>query len=146
MKAYSEDLRQKVVCAYENGEGTLDELADIFSIGRRSIARYLKLHRSDENLRPKPHGCGVPFSLNEKQLSVLHEQVTTKNDMTLGELVSYLAEKEKVTVHPATVCRALQRLGLPRKKNFCGSGTRRSGATNVSPTSFSIRARETCFH
>lgn len=124
MKAYSVDLRQKIVCAYENGEGTLDEIADIFSVARRSVASYLKLHRSGLGLKPKPRGGGVPFLLNEKQMIVLQNQVEEKNDYTLDELVSYLKENENLTVHPSTVCRALQGLGLPRKKNFYGFGTR----------------------
>jgi transposase len=116
MKAYSADLRHKIVYAYEQGEGTLDEIAAIFDVGRCSIARYLKLHRSGESLQPQPHGGGVAFSLTQQHLSVLQKQVEAKNDITLAELVAYLAKKEKVAVHPSTVCRALQRLGLPRKK------------------------------
>ncbi len=116
MKAYSADLRQKIVYAYEQGEGTLDEIAATFDIGRCSIARYLKLHRCGESLQPKPRGGGMAFSLTEQHLSGLQKQVEEKNDITLAELVSHLAQKEKVAVHPSTVCRALQRLGLPRKK------------------------------
>jgi transposase len=116
MKAYSADLRQKIVAAYENGEGTLDELADIFSLARRSVASYLRLQRTGQSLQPKPHGGGVPLSLTEAHLTVLQKQFAAKNDLTLDELVAYLQEKEQVTVHRATVCRALQRLGLSRKK------------------------------
>lgn len=116
MKAYSADLRRKIVHAYEHGESTLDAIAAIFDVGRCSVARYLKLHRSGESLQPKPRGGGVAFSLTGKHLTVLQKQVEEKNDSTLAELVSHLAKKQKVTVHPSTVCRALQRLGLPRKK------------------------------
>jgi hypothetical protein len=41
MKAYSTDLRQKIIAAYEKGAGTLDEIADTFSIAHRSLASYL---------------------------------------------------------------------------------------------------------
>ena len=137
MKAYSADLRQKIVAAYENGEGTLDEIADIFSIARRSVASYLKLQRSGESLQPKPHGGGVPFSLTEKHLTVLQERVAEKNDLTLAELVAYLKKKERITVHRATVCRALQRLGLPRKKRV----RRRRNATKRRGGCFANRCR-----
>jgi transposase len=89
MKAYSADLRRKIVYAYEHGESTLDEIADIFAVGRCSVARYLKLHRSGESLQPKPRGGGVAFSLTGKHLSVLQKQVEEKNDATLAELVSH---------------------------------------------------------
>jgi transposase len=116
IKAYSADLRQKIVAAYENGAGTPDEIADLFSIARRSVDSYLKLHRTGASLQPKPHGGGVAFSLTEKHLTVLQERIAEKNDLTLDELVAYLKGKENITVHRSTVCRALQRLGLPRKK------------------------------
>src|SRR5919204_253113 len=37
MRAYSMDLRQKIVSAYESGHGTFDELADTFEIARRRL-------------------------------------------------------------------------------------------------------------
>lgn len=120
MKAYSTDLRQRIVRAYENGVGTLDEIADIFSVARRTVARYVKLQRAGASLKPRPHGGGVAFSLQEKHLQLLQAQVAEKNDVTLDELVAYLAQQENLVVHPTTICRALQRLALPRKKNFCG--------------------------
>ncbi len=138
MKAYSADLREKIVSAYEQGEGSLNEIADIFSIARRTVARYLNLHHGRESLQPKPRGGGVPFLLKEPHLKVLQQCVAEKNDITLDELVSHLAKKEKLLVHPSTVCRALQRLGLPRKKKFCGFGTRRESEKVVSQDSFSL--------
>ena len=33
MRAYSLDLRQKVVAAYERGESSIDEIAALFSVG-----------------------------------------------------------------------------------------------------------------
>ncbi len=116
MKAYSADLRQKIVLAYEQDEGTMDQIADLFSVARRTVASYVKRHRLGESLQPKLHGGGVPFSLTEKHLTTLQARIAEKNDLTLDELVAYLKEKKKVTVHRSTVCRALQRLGLPRKK------------------------------
>jgi|SRR5947209_14272206 len=137
MKAYSADLRQKIVAAYENGAGTLDEIADVFSIARRSVASYLKLHRSGASLQPKPHGGGVAFSLTQRHLRVLQERVAEKNDLTLDELVAYLKGEENITVHRSTVCRALQRLGLPRKKRVW----RRRNETKRRGSCFASRCR-----
>ncbi len=41
MRAFSMDLRQKIISAYEGGHGTLDEVADTFEVGRRTVARFL---------------------------------------------------------------------------------------------------------
>lgn len=141
MKAYSTDLRERIVLAYESGQGTLEEVADLFDVGRRTVARFLQQYRGGESLSPQPHGGGSPATLQEKQLALLREQVLQIPDATLTELASYLKRKAKVEVHPATICRALQKLGLPRKKKSGGARTRRGRAASLSPTDGAVGAR-----
>jgi transposase len=126
MKAYSTDLREKLVLAYETGEGTLDEVADTFGVGRCTLARMMKLWRAGQSLAPLPHGGGYPATLNEKLLALLQQQVAAQPDATLSELAAYLKRKAKAQVHPSNICRALQKLGLPRKKKPRGSRKSRS--------------------
>src|SRR5918911_1061750 len=118
MRAYSTDLRERIVLAYEGGEGTLDDVADIFEVGRRTVTRLLQRYRAGESLAPLPHGGGYPALLRARHLTLRREQVLQAPDATLAELANYLKRKARVEVHPATVCRALQRLGLPRKKGL----------------------------
>ena len=134
MKAYSTDLREKLVLAYEEGLGTLDEVADTFGVGRCTVARMMKLWRSGQSLAPLPHGGGYPATLDEKLLALLQKQVAAQPDATLSELAAYLKRKAKAQVHPSNICRALQKLGLPRKKKPCGSRTGRSRPAGLSPT------------
>src|ERR1044071_6635214 len=107
MRAYSTDLREKLVLAYENGEGTLDEIANTFAVGRCTVARMLRLYRDGESLAPKPHGGGYPARLSDKLLASLREQVESQPDATLLELATYLKKHAKVQVHVSTLCRAL---------------------------------------
>lgn len=116
MKAYSTDLREKLVLAYESGEGTLDEIADTFGVGRCTVARMMKLWRAGQSLVPLPHGGGYPATMDEESLALLQSQVALQPDATLCELAAHLKKKANVEVHLSTVCRALQKLGLPRKK------------------------------
>ena len=37
MRAYSTDLREKIVLAYEGGEGTFDEIAETFGVARCTV-------------------------------------------------------------------------------------------------------------
>src|SRR5215210_3941069 len=98
MKAYSTDLREKLVLAYESGEGTLDEVADTFGVGRCTVARMIKLWRVGQSLAPLPHAGGYPATLNEKVLALLQKQVATQPDATLSELAAYLKCKARVQV------------------------------------------------
>lgn len=125
------DLRQKIVSAYEGRHGTLDEIADTFEVGRRTVARFVSLARSGEGLWPKPHGGGYPPSLDSHALTLLRERVESRPDATLSELSDYLHSRAGVSAHPATVCRALRRLGLPRKKKPGGRRARRAAARTV---------------
>lgn len=136
MRAYSTDLREKIVMAYERGEGTLDEMATTFEVDRRTVSRLLHRHREGLGLTPRPHGGGYPAILDDKRLKVLQSQVEQQPDATLEELVAHLKKKSKVEVHLSTVCRALQKLGLPRKKKSGGSRTGRSR-----PSGFSSKGR-----
>ena len=136
MKAYSSDLREKIVLAYERGDGTWDEVAETFGVGRRTVARLLKLYYAGHSLAPLPHGGGYRATLDEKLLALLQSQVSAQPDATLAELSAHLKRKAKVEVHLSTICRALQKLGLPRKKKPRGS---RKG--RVRPASFPSQSR-----
>lgn len=116
MNAYSTALREKLGLAYEAGEGTLDEVADTFGVGRCTVARMMKLWRAGQRLVPLPHGGGYPATLDEKLLALLKSQVALQPDAPLFELAAHLKKKAKVAVPLSTVCRALQKLALPRKK------------------------------
>ncbi len=70
MRAYTTDLRERIVLAYERGEGTLDEVADIFEVGRRTVTRLLRKYRAGEGLPPRPHGGGYPAALRDRHLTL----------------------------------------------------------------------------
>jgi transposase len=128
MKPYSLDLRQRVVAAGEDGEGTIAEVAAMFRVGKTFVKKMLRLWREKGELAPHPHGGGATAALTAKQLRALQQQVGTEPDATLAELRHFLRETQEVIVSEATICRALQRLELPRKKRV-------SPAANVTPIS-----------
>lgn len=146
MKAYSTDLRETLVLAYESGEGTLDEVADTFGVGRCTVARMMKLWRASHDLAPLPHGGGYPATLDKKLLALLARQVAAQPDATLFELAAHLKKKAKVEVHLSTVCRALQKLGLPRKKKSGGFRKGRSRPASLSSPGRSPGSSPLCLH
>jgi len=129
MKPYSLDLRQRVVTAVEDGDGTIAEVAAMFRVGKTFVKKMLRLWREKGNVAPHPHGGGATAALTPKQLRALQQQVAKEPDATLAELRYFLQETEQVEVSEATVCRALQCLHLPRKKRVspAASATRTSG-------------------
>ena len=54
--AYPMELRTRVIAAYNDGEGTYDEIAERFAVGRATVSRWIALDRHRGSLEPKPMG------------------------------------------------------------------------------------------
>jgi transposase len=116
MQAYSLDLRQRVVNAYEQGDDSIAAIAERFSVSVGFVKKMLTLSRTTGDLSPRGHGGGRRASLTPKQWQLLGRKVRAQNDISLAELQAIMAEQEGVSVHVSTICRALARLDLPHKK------------------------------
>lgn len=120
MRAYSLDLRQKVVAAVERGDSTIEEVAASFGVGLTFVKKMLRQHRETGDLRPRPHGGGQTPRLSAKHLKLLRAEVGRSPDKTAEALREHLADRASVSVSRPTVSRALSRLGLSRKKKHDG--------------------------
>jgi transposase len=58
MAAYSIDLRQKILQAYERRLGSQRALADVFGVSLSFIEKVLRRYRTTGELGPKPHAGG----------------------------------------------------------------------------------------
>ena len=114
MKAYSEDLRERVIRAVEAGRPR-DEVAARFEVAVPTIERWVRLKRETGGLARRP----VPGSAPVKTvglLAALPERLAGHADATLAEHCSWWREASGWDVSTATMCRALARAGWPRKK------------------------------
>src|SRR5262249_58104156 len=60
MKAYSQDLRDRVVRACDEGWGTRQQVADVFGVSTAWIRRLLQRRRETGSFAAKPRGGGAP--------------------------------------------------------------------------------------
>ena len=58
MRPYSMDLRERVVAAVDEGEGSQREIARLFRVSVSFVSRLLQRRRQKDTLAPKPHGGG----------------------------------------------------------------------------------------
>jgi transposase len=121
MKAYSLDLRQKVLAAVLRGDRTIREVAETFGVGTTFVDKVLALYRAGSDLAPRPHGGGYPARLLPRHEKLLRAQARRSKDSTLEELRAHLAAEAGLVVSASTVSRALTRLDLPRKKGLAAS-------------------------
>lgn len=124
MKAYSVDLRQKIVDIYQSESISQRQLARRFGVANSFVIKLLKQYRATGDIRPLPHSGGAKLKVNPQQLEILAELIETHNDATLEELCQMFPEKTKVIVSRATIGRMSQRLNLTVKKNSLCSGQR----------------------
>ena len=136
MTAYSIDLRQKILQACERRLGSQRALADLFGVSLSFIEKLLRRHRTTGDIAPKPHAGGQRPALDAAAHARVQQLVHANSDMTLEELCARVADERGVHVSVATMCRVLQRLGLPRKKS-------RSTPASATPRASSTRARTT---
>jgi transposase len=122
MKAYSHDLRQRVLAAALRGDRTIPQVAELFGVSTAFVNKMLRLHRSGFDLAPRPHGGGHTPRLGARHHKLLRAAIAANHDATLGELREHLAAESRVEVSDSTVSRALKALGLPRKKKHEGGG------------------------
>lgn len=118
MRPYSQDLRLRVVQAYESREGSMRQLAARFRLSLSCVRDLLTRYRPTGHVAPKPHGGGSPAKHKTTGREALKTLVHATPDATLQELGAQLSTTQQVTVSPATMSRALVRLGRPRKKSL----------------------------
>jgi transposase len=117
MKAYSLDLRQKIVDAYDRGDGSQRELASRFGVSLGFIIKLFKQRRETGDLAPKVRTEQTSTKLNAAQLVVLGELVEAQPDATLEELRQQLYQQTQVLISVPTTDRMLrQKLDITVKK------------------------------
>ena len=112
MKAYSNDLRQRVVAAVERAEHSFREIARLFFVDLSTVVRWRQRQRRTGSVLPKPHGGAPRRKLDAAAEARLLDLVREKPDATLAELRSRLG----VDCCIMTIARALKRHDITLKK------------------------------
>ena len=114
MKAYSQDLRERVLRAVDLGRPRA-EIVQLFGVSRATIKRYLKQRREEGHVRPK----AIPGRPPKKQAQVeagVMPQLQAHDDATLEQHCDLWEQAHGERVSRWTMSRAIKRLGWTRKK------------------------------
>ena len=114
-KAYSTDLRWRIVWSYLAHHSTPAELAGMFSLSERSVRRYIELFHQTGDIEPKDGGHGPLKLLGEYEQLVLLHMILDRPGIYLSELQMKLYEKFGVYVSVPTICRTLKFMGCTRQ-------------------------------
>ncbi len=115
MKAYSSDLRGRIVAAVGGGESKA-AAARRYDVGLSTVKRYVRQQAAQGHLRPAPHP-GRRREIPVADEAALRAQAAAHADATLDEHRRRWADTQGVAVSRATMSRAFARADLPLKKS-----------------------------
>ena len=123
MRAYSLDLRERVLLALDSGTSRAT-VATTFRVSERTIRRWLARREAGQPLVGRT-GPGRPAGITDAALPALRTQLQAAPDATLaGHLQTW--NTTHAPVSQSALVRAIRRLGWTRKK-------RRSTLANKTP-------------
>ena len=121
---YSADLRERVLVAYEHGEGSQVAIARRFRVCPATVCNWIRQAREDGRRCSKPHRGGPAGRLGSSELVLLQGLVTETNDARLDQYAERLFALSGKRVSRPVMCRTLQRLKLTVKKRRSGRPSR----------------------
>ena len=127
-RAYSADLRLKVVAAVDRGVPRR-QAAEVFGVSVPTIERYLRRRRETGRVDPSPRP-GRPAAKAERLRAWLPGRLRERNDATLAERCARFAEETGVGASTATTSRAIASLPAAAEEGGPPGRRRRPGRTS----------------
>jgi len=116
-RAYSDDLRLRVVGALEEGHETQNEVAARFRVGIATVWRWWRLPREDGTPAPRQYRHGPLPRMSAQDAEILEALLQERADMRQAELGMMGVERGGLKVSVATIRRHLERLGWTQKRS-----------------------------
>jgi transposase len=117
-RAYSDDLRGKILRAYERGRLGLEAVAEQFGVSYGYTKKIRRQQLQSGRMERPPQARHGPVS---RVTSAVEEQLRSElrrqPDLTLRELAERLEQSRQLRLSRTRLWEVLQRLGLRRKKN-----------------------------
>jgi len=113
MKAFSQDLRERIVSAYEAGEGSYAVLSARFAVGATVVGKLVRQKRELGTLETQVHLRGRKPAVSGKKETELRKHLKKYPDATVLERRKALG----LECSEKTLWQTLRKLGWRYKKN-----------------------------
>jgi transposase len=118
MRAYSEDLRKKIVTAIERGMSKA-QAARTFDVSLSSVKRYSRIAREGGSLEPRK-SPGRPTKTDQNAQLLLEKDVEERPAATISQRRRFLEHITSTTLSDSTVRRLMTRMGFSQKNGVWG--------------------------
>jgi transposase len=116
MRAYSHDLRERIVRAVASGQ-PMTTTAQRFDVSVKTVQRWVRRYEQTGTVAPRPIP-GLPRHLDAAGDRQLQERLTTQPDATVLENCAWWTEVSGRAVSETTMWRAMHRVGWTHKKKY----------------------------
>jgi transposase len=116
-RPYANDLRRKFLQAYEQGQGTLGELAEQFGMSEGWAKKISATRTRTGQIDRPPWRRGPVSRVTAAVQTWLKEQIRQQPDLTLMELQEQLQASQGVRLSIGRLWLALRQMGLRLKKS-----------------------------
>ena len=113
-KAYSQDLRERVFAAADEGE-PVGRIASLLRVSVSYVSKVLTRRKLTGETTARPQRCHVSPRLSGLHAAIL-AQVASRPDATIAELRAWLLETHKVSASTGLINKTLAALDLTYKK------------------------------
>ena len=90
MATLSLDLRERIIRAYDKGDGTRDEIAQRFDVSLGMVKKLLQQRRTTGCIKPRHHLAGRKKLIVAEHRIAIRQHLKRKPDLTLAELREHL--------------------------------------------------------
>lgn len=112
MAALSIDLRRRILGAYDNGEGTRQQIASRFNVSLGMVKKLIQQRKQTGDIAPRYNRCGRKPIILPTYGDKIRALVEEKPDITLAEIRAELGIKCSLNA----IHSALAKLALTYKK------------------------------
>ena len=140
-KALGDDLRRKLLFAYDQGEGTLGELADRFLVSEGWAKKISAARHRTGQAERVPHKPGRKPRAGVKVQQQVRDWFVQQPDLTLAEVQQKLRSEADVSLSVPQVWKLLRKLGLRLKKSRSTPPSEMPKPTANSARSLSLESR-----
>ena len=118
MRAYSEDLRKKIVASVERGMPKA-QAARLFDVSLSSVKRFSRTAREGGSLEPRK-SPGRPRKIDQKARVLLEQDVEERPAATISQRRRFLEHLTGTSLSDSTVRRLMKRMGFTQKNGLWG--------------------------
>ena len=126
MSGISLDLRERIVEAYEQKEGSMRCIGKRFKVGKNTVLRLTKQKKETGDITAKAKGGSKPKQTTPENQILISKILLEQNDATLSDLCDLMSAETGKPISISSMHRLIENIGWTHKKKLCTRQNKKS--------------------